>query len=202
MYWKRKKIHATHFITIVALLQWVWIWTCHTSEMSHILMCIYRQNEMCSHAHSGRSLCLSVLILPQEHGFFQKSRTRLHAFVISPAQNPFSPFIGIFLTPNFQTEDNQQVGEPPPNPEFIFPILKPQGLWIEAWPQGTVVQSALHQIETQTHTRVSAYMFMQEHIQAHVCTQRYVSTQSTHTYLCTHTDINIQTPKHTHIPPA
>lgn len=60
--------------------------------------------------------------------FFQKRRTRLHAFMISPAQNPFSPFIGIFLTPNFQMEDSQQVGEPPPNPEFILPTLKSQGL--------------------------------------------------------------------------
>lgn len=89
--------------------------------MSHILICIYRQNKVCSHAHSGISLCLSVLIFHKSMDFFQKSRTRLHAFMISPAQNPFSPFIGIFLTPNFQMEDSQQVGEPPPKPRIDPP---------------------------------------------------------------------------------
>lgn len=36
----------------------------------------------------------------------------------------------------------------------------------------------------------------------HTCAQRYVSTESTYMDLCTHTHVNIQTPKHTHIPPA
>lgn len=83
--------------------------------MSHILICIYR-HKVCSHAHSGRSLLICSNCATRAWIFFQKSRTRLHAFMISPAQNPFSPFSSIFLTPNFQMEDSQQVGEPPPTP--------------------------------------------------------------------------------------
>lgn len=158
----------------------------------------------CAHAHTVADLFAYLfLILPQEHGFFRKARTRLHAFVISPAQNPFSPFIGIFLIPNFQTEDSQQVGEPPPNPEFIFPLLQASRPLNRSMAHKAQLYRVLCQIETYAYTGVCIHMFMQEH--RHTGTRvrtEYVSTQSTHTYLCTHTYINIQTPKHTHIPPA
>lgn len=135
--------------------------------------------------------------------FFQKSRTRLHAFMISPAQNPFSPFISIFLTPNFQMEDSQQVGEPPPTPEIDPPHTQAsRPLNRSMATRHSCAEGSAPKRNTFTHTGVCIYVHARTHRHTGTRVHTEVSTQSTYTYLCTHRHINIQMPKHTHIPPA
>lgn len=104
--------------------------------------------------------------------------------MISPAQNPFSPFIGIFLTPNFQMEDSQQVGEPPPKPGTHPPHTQAsRPLNRSMATRHSCAECSAPNRNTFTHTGVC--------IHVHARTHRHTGT-------CVHTEIGQYTKHNTH----